>query len=360
MKADFQRLYDRIEELTSSNVNLMEVCGTHTVAISRFGLRSQLPARLRLLSGPGCPVCVSPAGYIDSLVKLSLTPGVMLTTFGDLLRVPGSNESLQDVRPRGASFKMVYSPLEALQYAIANPAVDVVFAAVGFETTLPAIAATVLQAERASVSNLTFLSAGRLALPAMSALLQANEVKIDGFICPGHVSVITGSDAYNSLSRDFHVPCVITGFEAEDILTSIVMLLEQISDERATVENQYSRAVTPEGNLQAKKLMAQVFEIVDAEWRGIGVIPLSGVALHENYSRFDAAKRFNLSVSGKGEQPPGCSCGEIMRGVLLPVECELFGAACIPSHPVGPCMVSSEGACSAYYNYGVTGKGGRA
>jgi len=289
-----------------------------------------------------------------------MTPGVMLTTFGDLLRVPGTNDSLQDVRRLGAAFKMVYSPLEALEYAITNPSVEVVFAAVGFETTLPAIAATVLQAERAGVSNLSFLSAGRLALPAMSALLQANEVKIGGFICPGHVSVITGSDAYNSLVRDFHVPCLITGFEAEDILKSIIMLLEQIAEGRATVENQYSRAVTPEGNLQAKKLMAQVFEVVDAEWRGIGIIPRSGVALNKDYSQFDAAKRFDLPASQESEQPLGCSCGEIMRGILLPVECELFGTACIPSRPVGPCMVSSEGACAAYYNYGVTGKGGRA
>jgi hydrogenase expression/formation protein HypD len=264
---------------------------------------------------------------------------------------------LAETRARGADIRIVYSPLEALDISRQQNDKDVVFAAVGFETTLPGIAATVLQAAEANVGNLSILTAGRLALPAMSALLRTPEVKIDGFICPGHVSIVTGSSAYQSIADDFHVPCVIAGFEADDILRAIVMLLHQISEGRSEVENEYDRVVRPEGNQQAQSLMSRVFDVVDAEWRGIGVIPESGVALKASFSSFDAAMRFQLEIPVGSAQPAGCSCGEVMRGLMLPNECPLFGQSCIPARPVGPCMVSSEGACAAYFNYGIRSHG---
>ena len=356
MSQTIEQLYHRIEELTPNRINLMEVCGTHTVAISRLGIRSRLPHKLRLLSGPGCPVCVSPAGYIDSLIEIALQPGTTLTTFGDLLRVPGSVRSLKQAVASGAKVKVLYSPLEALEFARQNSGVEVVFAAVGFETTLPTIAATIIQAEQSGIVNLSFLMAGRLAVPAMSALLQTNDVRIDGFICPGHVSVVTGSDAFKTIVERFAVPCAITGFEAVDILSSIISLLEMKNNSEASVVNNYLRAVKPGGNLIARQLMEQVFDVVDSEWRGIGVIPASGVKLKAAYSRFDAEAKFGISIEKQLSHPVGCSCGEVMRGLLLPDECPLFGNACEPSSPVGPCMVSTEGACAAYYNYGQSGR----
>lgn len=350
-KRDFEAAYAEIDRLVTRPLNLMEVCGTHTVAISRSGVRGRVPKALRLLSGPGCPVCVTPAGLIDAAIELALMPGVTLATFGDLLRVPGSTRSLLDARAEGAEPKIVYSPLEALDLATANPDKQVVFVGVGFETTLPVTAATIIRASDQRVENFSVLPAGRLALPAMSALLDANEVRIDGFICPGHVSAVTGWEVYKPIADRYHVPCVVTGFDGKDIIEGLRLLLLQIADGRSEVEVQYSRAVTREGNRTAVEVMRRVFEPVDAVWRGIGMIPLSGAGLNDEFKRFDALARFSVEVATDESLPEGCGCGQVMRGLIVPDECPLFGGSCIPSNPVGPCMVSSEGACAAYYRY---------
>lgn len=352
MSVIFDSYFKAIESLVTVKTNLMEVCGTHTVAISRSGIRSRLPHSLRLLSGPGCPVCVSPTSYIDSLIELSLRPKTILVTFGDLMRVPGSETSLQNARSRNADIRIVYSPVDSIDIAVNNPEKEVIFAGVGFETTLPTIAASVRRADQLGLKNYSVLSAGRLALPAMTALLQSGEVQIDGFICPGHVSVITGFAVYIPLAETYKVPCVIAGFEPSDILKAIAMLLEQKKKGEARVENAYIRAVEQTGNETALALMRETFDIVDAEWRGIGIIPASGVVLNEQNRKFDAAHRFSLMPETVSTMPKGCRCGELMRGLIIPTECPLFGSACTPAQPVGPCMVSSEGACAAYYRFG--------
>ncbi len=346
--------FNQIAKLVTHPINLMEVCGTHTVAISRFGIRSRLPRDLRLLSGPGCPVCVTPTAIIDTIIELSRLPDVIIATFGDMLRVPGTASSLQQERASGKSIKIIYSPLEAIELAQQQPSKTIVLVAVGFETTLPVLAATMIRAKEMKLENFFAIPSGRLAPPAMAALLQSNDVKIDGFICPGHVSTIIGSAPYLPLARDYHVPCVVTGFEANDILQGVVQLLEQIADNRTEVEIQYKRAVSDSGNKIAQDAIARVFQIVDAEWRGIGVIPLSGMEFNEEFHYFDARQRFSITTSTTSAMPAGCRCGEIMRGMKLPPECELFGRSCTPQHAVGPCMVSSEGCCAAYYRYGST------
>jgi hydrogenase expression/formation protein HypD len=347
--------YRRIAELVTHPINLMEVCGTHTVAISRNGIRARLPKHLRLLSGPGCPVCVTPTAIVDTLIELSRLPNVVISTFGDMLRVPGSSSSLHNERSHGATIQTIYSPLDAIEFAQTYPDKKVVLAAVGFETTLPVLAATLIRVKSLGLKNFFAVPSGRLAPPAMAALMQSNEVRIDGFICPGHVSTIIGTEPYEFLANEYHVPCVITGFEAIDILTGITMLLEQVSQIAAKVENEYERAVSNYGNTHAKEAIEKVFRTTDAEWRGIGMIPDSGVVFNEDFMMFDAVKHFAITPKTESSMPAGCQCGEIMRGIKLPHECPLFGTACIPSHPVGPCMVSSEGSCAAYYRYGERG-----
>jgi len=349
---DLDTYYHRIEEIVTYPINLMEVCGTHTVAISRSGLRSRLPKQLRLLSGPGCPVCVTPTSIVDTLIALARQPDVLISTFGDMLRVPGSSSSLDEERSHGATIQTIYSPLEAIEYAQSHPEKQVVLAAVGFETTLPVLAATIIRVKELGLTNFFAVPSGRLAPPAMAALLQAKDVRIDGFICPGHVSTIIGTEPYEFLVREYGIPCVITGFEASDLLEGITMLLEQIVTKNPKVENQYRRAVDTQGNEKAKSVINQVFKITDAEWRGIGTIPNSGVEFNDEFAMYDARSKFNVEVVTSSKMPAGCRCGEIMRGIKLPHECELFGTACIPSHPVGPCMVSTEGCCAAYYRYG--------
>jgi hydrogenase expression/formation protein HypD len=348
-------LVERIESLVTVPVSLMEVCGTHTVAISRFGLRSMLPGDLRLLSGPGCPVCVTPLAEIDRAIAVARMPGVVLTTFGDMMRVPGSTSSLEAEKAEGADVRILYSPLEALDIAESEPDSEVVFVGVGFETTSPTIAASVAEAARRGMTNYSVLPFFKTVPAALDMLAALPGRALGGFICPGHVSAIIGAKAYEPVARDRDIPCVVVGFEPLDILAGIVMLLEQaraMRDDGATarVENQYARAVTPHGNVAAQSLLSDVFVPCDAEWREIGTIPLSGYEFGDRFRSFDARERLAVDVP-----PPvgetGCVCGEIMLGLKLPPDCPLFAGRCTPRSPVGPCMVSTEGSCAAFYKY---------
>lgn len=330
----------------------MEVCGTHTVAISRFGLRSALPQNLTLLSGPGCPVCVTANSDIDIAIALSKRKDTIFTTFGDMMKVPGSYTTLAKEKAAGADIRVCYSTLDALKVAAENPDKTIIFFGVGFETTTPTVAMSLIEAKRRNVQNYFVFSAHKVVPPAMKALLDLGEVRLDGFICPGHVSTIIGTRPYEFVARDYKIPCVITGFEPIDILQSILMLVEQAEAGVARVDNQYSRVVRTEGNPIALQAIDEVFEAGDSNWRGIGVIPGSGLKLRAKYEDFDAA-RFLASVEiPPTKEPVGCQCGEILRGIKFPHECRLFAKACTPEDPVGPCMVSSEGACAAYYRYG--------
>jgi hydrogenase expression/formation protein HypD len=347
-------LVGRIRELVREPVSLMEVCGTHTVAISRYGLRSLLPDALSLLSGPGCPVCVTPLAEIDRTIAVAREPGVVLATFGDMVRVPGSQSTLESARSEGADVRIVYSPLDALDFAEAEADREVVFAGVGFETTSPTVAATIREAERRGLGNFSVLSFFKLVPPALEMLVGVPGRVLDGFLCPGHVSAIIGSAPYEPIARDHNVPCVIAGFEPLDVLAAIVMLLEQITEVRAggsaRVENEYSRAVPPDGNRAALGLLSEFFEVTDAEWREIGVIPGSGYRIGAAHKAVDARERFDVEV-GTPAAPEGCICGEIMLGTKIPTDCPLFGVRCTPRDSVGPCMVSTEGACAAFYKY---------
>jgi hydrogenase expression/formation protein HypD len=344
-------LLEKIAGLADQPIRLMEVCGTHTVAIFRSGIRSLLPDTVELISGPGCPVCVTPAGEIDRAIALAGQDGVALATFGDLMRVPGSESSLQGERASGAEIRVVLSPLDALQIAQENPDRKVVFFAVGFETTSPAIAAAVQEAHRKKLANFYLLSSQRVIPPAIRALLSGGKVQIDGFILPGHVSVIIGRAPYLLISEEFGLPGVITGFEPLDILEGVYMLLRQRQEKRTAIEIQYSRAVKEEGNQHALAILNAVFEPVDARWRGLGVIPKSGLDLRDAFKKMDAAQAFDIPCA-EVEDPPGCLCGEVLQGIHRPPDCPLFGTRCTPEDPIGPCMVSSEGSCAAYYKYG--------
>lgn len=332
-------------------LRFMEVCGTHTVSIFRSGLRSVLPAQIALLSGPGCPVCVTAQRDIDKALEVAARPDTILVTFGDMLKVPGTRSSLQSERARGAQVRIVYSPSDALAIARESPAKKVVFFGVGFETTTPAIALVVREAFRKRIPNFFLLSVHKVIPPPLRALLDSGETSIDGFLLPGHVSTIIGAEPYSFLATKYRVPAVISGFEPLDILQSISMLVEQVMEGKAEVDIQYRRVVKAEGNPLAREVIAEVFEPVDVAWRGIGEIPHSGLRLREQYAAFDAERAFEIDVSYSRE-PAGCSCGEILRGVKLPYECKLFARTCTPDHPIGPCMVSFEGTCSAYYQYG--------
>jgi hydrogenase expression/formation protein HypD len=335
------------------------VCGTHTVAISRFGLRSLLPASLRLLSGPGCPVCVTPLAEVDRAIAIARQPGVILTTFGDMMRVPGSGSSLEQERSEGADVRILYSPLEALDIAEAEPGKEVVFVGVGFETTSPTIAATTLTAERRGIGNFSVLPFFKRVPPALDALARVPDRALDGFICPGHVSAIIGSKAYEPIARDRNLPCVVVGFEPLDILAGIVMLLDQVREirggGRARVEAEYCRAVSSGGNRAAQGVIGEAFAVCDAEWREIGVIEGSGYEFSERLRGYDARERIPVDV-GTPVSTGACICGEIMLGLKLPTDCPSFGTACTPRDPVGPCMVSTEGACAAFYKYDRAGK----
>jgi hydrogenase expression/formation protein HypD len=332
------------------DVKLMEVCGTHTMAAFRSGLRQLLPDSVRLLSGPGCPVCVTDPSYIDAAIELACMPDVIVATFGDLVRVPGSDSSLEQERAAGAHVRIVYSPSDALVLAKECPSKHVVFLGVGFETTAPTVAWAICRATQDNVANFSVLCAHKTMPQAMDALLRDQQVQIDGFICPGHVSVITGTQIYRFISEQYRIPCVVSGFEPADILWSVKLLLQQLVDGRAEVENEYSRSVSEHGNTAAQQLMAEVFEPCDVSWRGIGTIAGSGLAIREKYARFDAAKALDV-IFPAAHVNPLCRCGTVLRGVGSPLDCRLFGRACTPAHPIGPCMVSSEGVCAAYYKY---------
>jgi len=340
----------RAAERGGGQVHLMEVCGTHTHAIARCGLRERLGDDVRLVSGPGCPVCVTTAGQIDLCLQLAEREDVVLATFGDMVRVPGTRSSLAEARARGGRVKVVYSPMECLDLARDNPEAYVVMAAVGFETTAPTIACLVLEAGRLGLDNLLVFCAHKLVPPAMRALLAAGDVRLHGFICPGHVSVVIGSDAYRDVVDEYGVPCVVSGFQPADILLGVRALLRQAADGVARVENEYRRAVRPEGNRQAVAAIYSVFEVCDASWRGIGAIPESGLRLRDEWSRFDVMRRLSL-LEPEAKEHPACHCGEVLQGKLLPAECPAFARACTPTRPLGPCMVSSEGACAAQYRY---------
>lgn len=327
----------------------MEVCGTHTVAIFRNGIKKMLPPNINLISGPGCPVCVTPIRNIDEIIALSRDNDFIITTFGDMIRVPGSTANLEKEKANGADIRIVYSTLDALEVARNNSSKKVVFMGVGFETTSPTIAGAILKAEKEKIDNFFVLSVAKVIPPAMQALLESGEVDIDGFICPGHVSAIIGSRPYDFIAYQYGIPSVVGGFEPLDILQAIFMLIKQIEENKAEIEIQYQRVVKPEGNKIALEKVSRVFKVVDSEWRGIGKIPLSGLEIKEEYRQFNARK-FNVPVE-KTKEFTGCRCGEVLRGIITPSECSLFREVCTPEDPKGACMVSSEGTCAAYYKY---------
>ncbi len=330
-------------------IRLMEVCGSHTMAISRYGIRDILPDNIELLSGPGCPVCVTDAAYIDAAIELA-SRGHIISTFGDMIKVPGSEQNLALARSDAADVRVCYSPLESIELAKDNPDREVVFLAIGFETTMAPLTTLIPRAVREGVDNFSLLTAFKLVPPALFALLSDPAVNVDGFICPAHVSTIIGSDAYRPIVEKHSVPCVICGFEPLDILYGIKNLANQLANDRPVLENQYSRVVKPQGNKTAQKLIETYLEPTDASWRGIGIIPQSGLVIRQGFSKFDASIKFSVSTEG-GEPDINCRCGDVLRGTIRPSDCPMFGSECTPANPVGPCMVSSEGSCAAHYKY---------
>ncbi len=338
----------------TSPIKVMEVCGGHTHAIFKYGLESLLPPSVELVHGPGCPVCIMPKGRLDDAIAIAQHPNVIFTTFGDVMRVPGAQQTLLETKAAGADIRMVYSPLDALKLAQENPDREVVFFAIGFETTAPSTALTVLQAERAGIRNFSLFCNHVLVVPALEALLSNPALQLDGFIGPGHVSMVIGARPYQVICDRYHKPVVVSGFEPLDILQSLGMVLRQLAEGRCAVENQYTRLVSWEGNAVALDALAKVFMVRDRfEWRGLGDIPLSGFQMHPDYAAFDAEAKFSLPHRHIADHK-ACACGEILQGMKKPWECKVFGTACTPEHPIGACMVSSEGACAAYYKYGQT------
>ncbi|MBE5996479.1 MAG: hydrogenase formation protein HypD [Lachnospiraceae bacterium] len=335
------------------SVNLMEVCGTHTMSIAKAGIKRILPENIRLLSGPGCPVCVTPADVIDQILKLSSRQDIMITTYGDMFRVPGSarGDNLARRKALGAGVEMVYSPVDAIRIAKENPALQVVFLGIGFETTAPGTAAAILLAKEEKVMNFSVLSLLKTVEPALRALMADPDFNVQGFLCPGHVATIIGEEGFRYLPEEFRMPAVISGFEPEDIILSVRNLMRQIRSGEPRLENEYTRAVAPEGNPNALEIMRKCFEPCDALWRGLGLIPKSGLGIRKEYGEYDAARRFDI-IFPEQETETACRCGEVIQGKLDPVKCPLFGTACTPDDPVGPCMVSSEGACAAAFKYG--------
>ena len=331
-------------------ISLMEVCGTHTMSAFRSGLHSLLPDNVRLLAGPGCPVCVTAQSDIDLLLELAQVPGVTLCTYGDMLRVPGRAGSLERARANGADIRVIYSTLDAVALAKDHPTKQVVLGAVGFETTAPDTAAAVMQAKSLGLSNFSVLASHKRVLPAMLALLAAGDVHVDGFLCPGHVSAIIGMEVYRPIVEKYNLPCVIAGFEEIHMVLSIVRLMDMIAAGRAELINDYREAVSPHGNPGALTLLDRVFERSNARWRALGTIADSGLVFRPEYQSFDAQKRFGLKTPAEVEIP-GCLCGKVITGALTPHDCKLFGKACTPINPIGPCMVSSEGTCQAYFKY---------
>lgn len=352
-------LLDRIHRLAleipvaaQRPLQIMEVCGGHTHSIFRYGLEELLPDQIELVHGPGCPVCVLPMGRVDDCVAIAEQADVIFTTFGDAMRVPGSRKSLQDAKADGCDIRMVYSPMDALQLARQNPDKKVVFFGLGFETTMPSTALTVKQAEREEIDNFFLFCNHITIIPTIKAILDSPDMYIDGFLGPGHVSMVIGQSPYRFIAETYHRPLIVSGFEPLDVLQSLVMLLEQLKHGEARIENQYTRLVPDEGNHSALKALSDVFELREFfEWRGLGSIDHSGVRIREEYAQFDAERFFeipNLKIA----DPKSCQCGEVLKGVIKPWQCKVFGKQCTPETPLGALMVSTEGACSAYYSYG--------
>jgi hydrogenase expression/formation protein HypD len=345
-----RRLWPAARDRCGDRVQLMEICGTHTMTVGRGGLRELLPEGLRLVSGPGCPVCVTDQTYVDAAVTIARDrPDVTLATYGDMVRVPGHLGSLAEARADGADVRVVYSATEAVELARREPERQVIFLAVGFETTAPATALAVRRAREGGLGNFTVFSAHKLVLPAMHALLAAGDVRIDGFLCPGHVSVIIGHRAYGELAAGYGKPCVVAGFDEEQVLAGLAELLRQIAEDDPRSVSVYPPA-RAEGNPAAREVIDEAFNAADAPWRGLGTIPASGLAVREELAGFDTARRFELPATESYELP-GCRCGDVICGRCVPTECPLFATRCTPREPVGPCMVSSEGACAASFRY---------
>ncbi len=352
LRTEINQLVERIETARRRPLQIMEVCGGHTHAIFRYGLKQMLPPEVEFVHGPGCPVCVLPMGRVDDCVALAEQPGVIFTTFGDAMRVPGSKKSLLQAKANGADVRMVYSPLDALKLARENPQREVIFFGLGFETTMPSTAMTLLQARREGVRNFSLFCNHITIIPTIKAILDSPDLHLDGFLGPGHVSLVIGTEPYEFIAGHYHKPIVIAGFEPLDLLQALWMVLKQLAEGRSAVENQYARVVPPEGNRAALAAINEVFELREFfEWRGLGSIDHSGVRVREAFAGFDAEKRFrvpNLKIA----DPKSCQCGEVLKGVIKPHECKVFGTACTPETPLGALMVSSEGACAAYYNFG--------
>ena len=347
------RLARRItEESAGRDWKIMEVCGGHTHTIYKYGIEDVLPANVELVHGPGCPVCVIPMGRVDDGMAVARTDGVIFTCFGDMMRVPGSDGTLLDARAQGADVRMVYSPLDALKIARENPDREVVFYAIGFETTAPSTALTILRAAQEDVSNFSVFCNHVTIVPPMKAILDSPDLRLDGFLGPGHVSTVVGIRPYEFVARRYRKPVVVVGFEPLDILQGVQMIVRQVREGRCEVENQYTRIVRDDGNPRALEVVRQVFRLrPHFEWRGLGFISLSAMAIREEFARFDAELRFEVP-GVRVADPKACQCGEVLKGVLKPWECKVFGTACTPETPIGTCMVSSEGACAAYYNFG--------
>lgn len=347
MAANIRRMAERL----TAPVNFMEVCGTHTMSIYQYGIRTLLPDHVRLVSGPGCPVCVTPVGYVDKALACASDPHNIVVTFGDMLRVPGSNSSLMEQRACGADIRVVYSPLDAVALAKNNPARRVVFLGVGFETTAPTIAVSILEAARLNLTNYCVLASHKTMPTPMDILTGDPDLNLKGYLCPAHVSTVIGGNAYKPLAEKYHIPCVVTGFEPADVMQGIEMLLAQTLRGESRVEIQYSRAVSWEGNLKAQAILHQLFEPGDAVWRGLGLLPGSGLTIRPEFAAFDAERVLDLAVPESVENP-ACLCGEVLKGKLTPFGCPLFSTLCTPESPIGACMVSSEGTCAAAYKYG--------
>jgi hydrogenase expression/formation protein HypD len=345
-------LLNEIRELVPGEIRLMEVCGTHTMSIAASGIKSMLPKEVRLLSGPGCPVCVTPPQVIDAVLELSMEKNVILTSYGDMLRVPGSRrgDSLLRRKALGARVEMVYSPVDAVELALQNTEKQVVFLGVGFETTAPGTAAAVLTAKEKGAKNFTLWSMLKRVEPALRALIEMDGFNVDGFLCPGHVATIIGADGFAFLPEEYGLPAVVAGFEPEDILRAIYKLAKQLAEKSPRLENEYTRAVSQKGNVLAQRILDQCFEPRFDLWRGLGGIDSSGLGLRDELKDFDAEKRFGIRYVD-AETPTACRCGEVITGRRSPVQCPLFGRVCTPEDPVGPCMVSSEGACAAAWKY---------
>ena len=353
-----RRIAGQIESLVEPgrHYKIMEVCGGHTHSIYKHGVEDLLPPEVELVHGPGCPVCVIPMGRQDDAIALAERPEVIFTTFGDMMRVPASHGSLLDAKALGADVRMVYSPLDALRIARKNPDREVVFFAIGFETTTPSTALTVLRARAEGIENFSVFANHVTIVPALRAILASPDLRLDGFLGPGHVSTVIGTRPYRFIPRDFGRPVVVSGFEPLDVLQSVYLVLQQLREGRAEIENQYSRVVREEGNPRALQVIGETMELrTTFEWRGLGFISQSALKLRDEFARFDAEVRYGVP-GVRVADPKACQCGEVLKGVIKPWECKVFGTACTPDRPIGTCMVSSEGACAAYYNYGRLGR----